>query len=157
VIEKFIKHKNIFILFLGIILAVIMFLTNTPSEEKITPSAFEANYENDQLQTYTKCLEEKIESFLSEINGISKVSVILTVECSGETVYATQGSNSDYVLIKDSKGNESAIPLTEISAKIRGIAVVCDYGGNETLKMTVIELLAALFDIGTNRISVLHA
>lgn len=159
-IEKIIKNKNMLLPFLGIILAIVLFISGAFGNETAAPltgNRYTAEYTSEELKTYTEQLEEKIENFLNEINGITNATVILTVESSSETVYATQGENSDYVLIKDSKGNENAIPLTEISAKIRGIAVVCDYGGNERLKMTVIELLASLFDLGSNRISILPA
>ena len=158
-IEKIIKHKNLFLPAIAVILAVILFSSNTFSNRTTIPSTdkYTTEYSSDELQTYTEQMEERIKLFLGEIKGISNVSVILTVESSSETVYATQGTNSDYVLVKDSKGNENAIPLTEISAKIRGIAVVCDYSGDERLKMTVIELLSALFDVGANRISILPA
>ena len=158
-IEKIIKNKNVFLPVIAVILALILFSSNSLNGEKTTSHSdqYSPEYNSDELKTYTEQLEERIKAFLNEINGISNVSVILTVESSSETVYATQGNNSDYVLIKDSKGNENAIPLTEISAKIRGIAVVCDYGGDERLKMTVIDLLSALFDVGANRISILSA
>ncbi len=158
-IEKIIKHKNLFLPVIAVILAVVLFSTSTLSNQTVSPptNKYTTEYSSDELKTYTEQMEERIRLFLSEIKGISKVSVILTVESSSETVYATQGSNADYVLIKDSKGNENAIPLTEISAKIRGIAVVCDYGGDEHLKMTVIDLLSALFDVGANRVTILPA
>lgn len=158
-IENIIKNKKLIFPILGVVLAMLLFFSSnseTPSQTS-TLNEYKAKYDSEQLKTYTEQLEEKIASFLGEISGITNVSVILTVESSSETVYATQGSNSDYVLVKDSKGNENAIPLTEISAKIRGIAVVCDYGENESLKKTVIELLSNLFDVGANRISVLPA
>lgn len=157
-IEKIIKHKNAVLPFLGIILAIFIFFGDSASSSKTSQTiSTQAKYDSNELKTYTEVMENKIQSFLNEINGISDVSVILTVESSNETVYATQGVNSDYVIIKDAKGNENAIPLTEISAKIRGIAVVCDYSGDEKLKMTVIELLSAVFDVGSNRISILPA
>ena len=156
-IDKLQKHKNLILPFLGIALAVILFFFESSSAENSGSATKSTEYNSEELKTYTEYLEERIENFLNEISGISNATVILTVENSSETVYATQGINSDYVLIKDSKGNENAIPLTEISAKIRGIAVVCNYNGNESLKMTVIDLLSSLFNVGANRISVLPA
>ena len=158
-IEKIIKHKNLFLPAIAVILAAILFSSSALSDQSASTQTdkYTTEYSSDELKTYTEQMEERIKLFLSDIKGISKVSVILTIESSSETVYATQGNNADYVLIKDSKGNENAIPLTEISAKIRGIAVVCDYGGDERLKMTVIDLLSALFDVGTNRVTVLPA
>ena len=158
-IDKLQKHKNLILPFLGNALAVILFFFESSSAENSgsATNLTSTEYNSEELKTYTEYLEERIENFLNEISGISNATVILTVENSSETVYATQGINSDYVLIKDSKGNENAIPLTEISAKIRGIAVVCNYNGNESLKMTVIDLLSSLFNVGANRISVLPA
>lgn len=158
-IGKFIKNKNVFLIAIGILLALIMFFGGAfdSSGNDLSQNTETTKYDSEELKTYTECLEEKIEVFLEGINGVSDVSVILTVDSSSETVYATQGTNSDYVIIKDSEGNENAIPLTEISAKIRGIAIVCNYGKNEALKMELIELLSSLFDVGSNRISVLSA
>ena len=157
-VEKIKGFKSYILPVMGVFLAAILVLFGSNGKESTKyAQTHSTDYESQELVTYTESLEDKIASFLGEIKGITNVSVILTVESSTETVYATQGTNSDYVVLKDSDGNENAIPLTEISAKIRGIAVACDYGGNEALKMTVIELLAALFDIGTIRISVLPA
>ena len=158
-IEKIIKHKNLFLPVIAVVLAAVLFSASTLGDQTASTQhdKYTTEYSSDELKTYTEQMEERIRIFLSEIKGISRVSVILTVESSSETVYATQGNNADYVLIKDSKGNENAIPLTEISAKIRGIAVVCDYSGDERLKMTVIDLLSALFDVGANRVTVLPA
>ena len=102
-IEKIIKHKNLFLPVIAVILAVILFSSNTFSNRTATPSTdkYTTEYSSDELRTYTEQMEERIKLFLCEIKGISNVSVILTVESSSETVYATQGTNSDYVLIKD--------------------------------------------------------
>ena len=158
-IGKFIKNKNTLLVIIGILFALMIFFSGAldSSATDLQQGSNATKYDSEELKTYTERLEEKIALFLDGINGISNVSVILTVESSSETVYATQGENSDYVLIKDAEGNENAIPLTEISAKIRGIAIVCNYGKNESLKLEVIELLSKLFNVGSNRISLLSA
>lgn len=158
--KKILKNKNFIMIVLGILCGVALFAlgsTDNGDSSNKKSTTDQLTYDSAELKTYTEALEYKIENFLSQIKGLSNVTVILTVESSGETVYATEGENSDYVIIKDSDGSESAIPLTEITAKIRGIAVVCDYGENDKLKMTVIELLASLFDVGSNRISIISA
>ena len=81
--------------------------------------------------------------------------MLVTVEISKEKVYATTGGDRDFVIITDSNGNESALTVAEINASVRGIAVVCNYGENEALKKEIIGMLASLFNIGTNRISVM--
>lgn len=158
--KKIIKNKNFIMMLLGVVCGIALFVigfTSDSSSNTLKQAPDQPTYDSMELKNYTDTLEEKIEKFLSQIKGISNVTVLLTVESSGETVYATEGENSDYVIIKNSDGTESAIPLTEITAKIRGIAIVCNYGENEKLKITVIELLASLFDIGANRISIISA
>ena len=112
------------------------------------------SYSSDELETYTERLENKISGFLEKIGGVSNVAVVVTIENSKENVYATEGANYDYVILNDSSGNQSAVKLTEITATVRGIAVVCDYK-NEEIKQQIISTLSALFNIGTNRISVI--
>lgn len=156
-IKKLLSNKNLLLSVAGIICGVLLIFNGVNATRNESKNDVPVAYESDELQTYTAALEKKISDFLEKVGGISNVSVIVTVESSAETVYATEGNNSDYVIIKDSEGSENAIPLTEITAKLRGIAVVCDYGKNEQLKSTVIELLSSLFDLGSNHIAVLPA
>ncbi len=156
-IKKLLSNKNLLLSVAGIICGVLLIFNGVNATRNEIKNDVPVAYESDELQTYTAALEKKISDFLEKVGGISNVSVIVTVESSAETVYATEGNNSDYVIIKDSEGSENAIPLTEITAKLRGIAVVCDYGKNEQLKSTVIELLSSLFDLGSNHIAVLPA
>lgn len=156
-IKRILKNKNVILAVVGVICGVLLIFGGTNAKKSNDTLDTSVKYESEELQTYTLALEKKISEFLEKVGGISNVSVILTIDSSSETVYATEGNNSDYVIIKSSEGSENAIPLTEISAKLRGIAVVCDYGNNEQLKGTVIELLSSLFDLGSNHIAVLPA
>ena len=116
-VEKIKGFKSYILPVMGVFLAAILVLFGSNGKESTKyVQTHSTDYESQELVTYTESLEDKIASFLSEIKGITNVSVILTVESSTETVYATQGTNSDYVVLKDSDGNENAIPLTEISA-----------------------------------------
>lgn len=157
-IKKLFKDKNTVIAFAGAICGILLLLIGVfGNSDKETSDVSVTEYDSEALRSYTEALEQKIENFLEHIGGVNDVEVILTIESSSETVYATEGSNSDYVIIKDSSGNENALQLTEITATIRGIAIVCDYGNDEELRKTIIKTLASLFDIGTNRISVVSA
>ena len=150
------KNKNLLIIAIGCICGFLLIIFGSfDSDEKSQPSVNENIYSSEELEGYTETLEKRVTELISHIGGVSDVNVLVTVEISNEKVYATTGDNKDYVIITDSSGNESALAVAEINASVRGIAVVCDYGGNEALKKEIIEMLASLFNIGTNRISIM--
>lgn len=155
---NFFKNKNVLVIVIGCVCGLLLILLGNVSEkEKNEVTANENLYTSEELEGYTDALEKKVSSLISSIGGVSDVNVLVTVEISKEKVYATTGDNKDYVIITDASGNESALTVAEINANVRGIAVVCNYGGNEALKMEIINMLASLFNIGSNRISVMSA
>jgi len=152
------KNKKILLSAVACLCGMLLILLGSfDSGDKKKTLDTEVSYTSDELDSYTASLEKRIGALVGKIDGISDVTALVTVDASKESVYATSGANRDYVIIKDSSGNESALKLSEINATIRGIAVVCDYGGDEALKKQIIELLSSLFGIGSNRISVMQA
>ncbi len=151
------KNKNFLIVLIGCICGLLLiFLGNTNSNKESDLPISENIYTSDEIESYTDSLEKKITSLLSHIGGVTEVNVMVTAEISKEKIYATSGNNDDYVIITDSSGNQSALTVAEINANIRGIAIVCNYGENEMLKKEIIDMLASLFNIGTNRISIIN-
>ena len=152
------KNKKVLLAAVGCMCGILLILLGSfDNGNKSTKPDTSVSYTSEELDSYTASLEKRISALVGRIDGISDVTALVTVDASKESVYATSGSNRDYVIIKDSSGNESALKLSEINATIRGIAVVCDYGGDNALKMQIIELLSSLFGIGSNRISVMQA
>lgn len=150
------KRTTILILgaLLGIFLVIIGSVKQTSDDTSLSPPS---QYYSEELVTYTNYVENRVKDIVGEISGISNVSVIVTVESSNENIYAESGMNRDFVIITDGNGKESAVKLFEITAKVRGIAVVCNYGNNDNLKKEIIEMLSSLFSIGSNRISVMQS
>ena len=109
-------------------------------------------------------LEEDTERLISKIEGAGKVSVMLTYDCSEETVWAKdseQQSNSDKKeafeerhIIIDSQNGETGLAVKVLYPRVRGVAVVCSGGDDPLVKSEIKALLSALFDIGSNRISI---
>lgn len=156
-IKNLFKNKNLLIVVIGILIGGAMILFGEyGKKEEPKPEDNSIAYSSDELDMYTERLENKISEFLEKIGGVSNVAVVVTIENSKENIYATEGSNYDYVILTDSSGNQSTVKLTEITATVRGIAVVCNYESEE-LKQQIISTLSALFNIGTNRISVIRA
>lgn len=144
---------------LGIILIVI-----SSFEDKTV-----ADEEETQLQTdfsesdYTAALEKRLEETVSSLYGAGRSRVMVTLECDYETVYARDGSyskdeassdeKSEYIII-DSEQREDGLVLKTVTPRVRGVAVLCEGGNDPYVCEQVSQMLSALLDLGSNRISV---
>ena len=157
--KKILQNKTLVISLLGILLGIVLVLLGSlsKSDEEVTLSDNGIKYSSKELESYTSSLEKKVADIIDKIGGVSDVSVALTIDASSENVYATEGQNKDYVILGEGNGSENAIKIMEINATVRGIAVVCNYGGSDELRVGIINMLSSLFDIGANRISVISA
>ena len=99
---------------------------------------------------YTEALEDKIEDFLKNVDGINEAKVILTLDTSNESVYAQSSSGLDYILTSDGK----PISVTEIYPTVRGVAIACTGGERDDIKIKVTELIGAYLGISSNRIKI---
>ncbi|MBO5859452.1 MAG: hypothetical protein J6R20_06710 [Clostridia bacterium] len=59
----------------------------------------------------------------------------------------------EYVIV-DSGDGENGIVVRKTEPKIRGVAVVCQGGGNESVRAQIVETVTALLDISSARVSV---
>lgn len=105
---------------------------------------------------YEKEIEERIAKIVSEIGGISDVSVMVTLESTVSYSYAEndKGSSSEYVTVRDKDGSESGVVLSENTPDVRGVAVVCSGGEIPEKKLEIIKLVSALLKLPENRVYV---
>ncbi len=120
------------------------------------------------VEEYTKALEKELGDILSEIDGAGKCSVMITMDCGIETIYATEQESSqqssdkgesrdesvNYVILGTSSNGKQALVIKEIQPKVRGIIIVCEGGGNSKVKMNIINAVSSAFDISSTKISV---
>ena len=115
---------------------------------------------------YAAALEQKAQSLINAVAGVSGAQVMITLDNTGEQVYAqnSQQANSSgdvsstqsYVIITDADKNQYAVPIKLITPKIRGVAVVADFGGQASLQLDIIRMLSTVFGVSTNKISVVQ-
>lgn len=160
------KHLAIVFLFVsGIILLVVSSFSETAeknaSQEISTASEAAAS-------GYVSELEERITSIISSIDGAGATQVMITLENSGEDVYlhnydygedvdgagAGNREMKDEYVIVDSGDGENGIVVRKTEPKIRGVAVVCEGGGNEAVRAQIVSTVTALLDISSARVSV---
>ncbi len=156
VIPFLMRHK--FALLLCAVGIALLSVGGKKNDTNGTDAAQSEPSELESARIYTEYLEEKIEDLLSEVDGISKVTVLLTLDGSHELVYAENSSEGamDYVIIESGDGEEPVL-VREIYASVRGIAVVCRGGERPELALAVTELLASAFDLPKTKISVAGA
>ena len=107
------------------------------------------------LSEYESSLENKIKELCERVDGVTNVSVAVSLSSGGEYVYAKDGKD-DYVLV--GSGNyESGVLLSEKTPQISGIGIVCNFGGDQNVKYRLISLVSAACGVGSNKIFIAEA
>ncbi len=151
--------KSLFTVILGLTGILLVLLSELPSVSSGQKS------DADKMQSCNDSeICRSVEKLLSQIEGAGEVNVMLTFETKGEKIYArdsdeetSSGGESrtgqKYIIIDGSQG-EDGLVIKELYPEIRGVAVVCTGGDDPKVKGEISALLSALFDIGSNRISI---
>lgn len=154
-LEKLRKDKKtIFIILIGFLgMVLILFSPNDSEKKKAVDQVETVNYNSDNIQ-------DEVEAMIESIKGAGKTKVYITYESDSEHVYAmnidekSDGSDlhykSEYIITDD----ENGLILKVIYPKVRGVAVICEGGGDPLVKEKIYSVISALFDISTNKISV---
>ena len=143
------KHKSKIIIISLVSIGLILILFGTfKGKENSNEKA------NDfSCQDYTKELEEKIESFLLNVDGIRNVNVIVTLDTSGEQVYGKNNSSYDFLSISSGEKQDS-LYIGEIYPSVRGVAIACTNGSQDDVKNKITKLISAYLGISSNRIEI---
>jgi len=128
-------------------------------------------------EQYCRDLEKRLEEILSYVDHAGKVKVFVSVSESSakivekdnpnvrKNVYETgrDGDNkntmeltneTETVYTEDESGHRVPFVVKEISPVVRGVVVVAQGGGNETVKNQIVEAIQALFGIDPHKIKV---
>lgn len=114
------------------------------------------------LVSFERQLEDKVRA----IEGAGRVSLMLSLEQTGETVYAvntrqTQNSEtggsyqSDLSVISDGSYGETPVAVTTCLPEFRGAVVLCDGADNDAVRLAVTQAVSTVCGIGTDKVSVL--
>lgn len=143
-----------------LILAVGIFLMNLPEKQEMTveiPVQDQAELEN--------TLSQSLELILSQIEGVGKVSVMLTEEAGSQILYQTDSDirnsesgdtrQEETVLITDMNRMQTGLIRQELSPTYRGALIVCQGADRSSVKLAVVEAVANVTGISADRITVL--
>ena len=111
-----------------------------------------------------KALERRITALLRQVEGVGNCQVMVTLESGERAVYAadtvssaeSDGSSSlsEQYLTVDTAEGPAGLLLTHLQPTIKGVAVVCDGGGNAVVQQRVIQVVTAAFHISERRVCV---
>lgn len=160
-------NKIRIIVIIGIIGIVLIALSgvSTPSSSKHEQSSVQAQ-DTEQTELYRQQVKTELEDILKKIDGVGECSVMLSVEGTSEYIYAqnidktqdysSNGSNEKYQseIVMIDNGSKQALVKKIIRPKITGVIVVCQGGGNISVKERVIKAVSAALDLSYGKICV---
>ncbi len=147
----------IIIVICAIVLLAALNLTESKSEQskEIAESGKEAIFAEDDDE-YENKIRVELENVISQIEGVGKVSIMITFEGSSTNEYQTDmdisetDETSKTVII----GNKEALIKSVKKPAAVGVLVVCEGGDSLKVKEKVINAVSTVLNISSNRVYV---
>ena len=131
---KNIKHIEIYVAVIFVVILLLIYLSSAKSKEKISSTVT-----NDSSVTaYIEKMEQDLEKSLSNIAGVSDVNVMITLNVSQLEV------------------ENSQITMTKFP-EIKGVLVTAKGVNNTTNKMKVLHAIQAVIDVTNGNIEILSS
>lgn len=178
-LEKVGDKKFIYNLFIILIIGIILLIiANIFMEQKKDPKIdieLEKTFDNPAINDldYGSILEVKLEEILSQLKGVNKVKVMITLEDTIEKIPAfnttknnettsevdSQGGTreiirEDMTIQAVTGGEGSLIVLKEIKPTVKGVIVIAEGAENLEVKETIYEAVKTVLGIPGNKVEV---
>lgn len=149
----------------GILLIMLSeLLPDSSDKDKITVSD---NVVTDDTDAYKKQIESELSDIIGQIKGVGKLEVMVTIEGTTEYVYAeevdtdndTDGSKTsekyqNKIVMNEKNGSKEALVKKIIKPQISGVIIVCQGGGDLSVKERIIKAAATALDLPSGRVCV---
>lgn len=105
-------------------------------------------------------METRLAESLSKIQGVGRTEVVLTLAAGSEKILASDqkitadGSQTTTVVINNGSSQETTVTTQIIYPTFQGALVVCDGGGNSTVRLNVLKAVKALTGLDADNISI---
>ncbi len=171
--------KFIIICLAGVLLIVLSANDLRPkkNDKEITENTVRSETKYTEEELYVYKLEKQLKDILSEVSGVGRIKVMITLKGSTEKVALTdptykkdasnetgndgsvrnQTSTEDtYETVYESEGNnKSPYIIKELEPEVSGVLIVCEGGDNDTLKKEITSAAEVLFSIPSHKIKVM--
>lgn len=134
------------ILLIGVILMLLPSGNKDPQPEQTELTA-----------SVSRDLDQELTEILSVMEGVGRVQVMLTQEAGELILYQTdQGASSlDTVIITNGDREESGLVQQVNPPRYRGAIIVCQGADSATVRLRIIEAVASVTGLSTDKICVL--
>lgn len=125
------------------------------------------NVITDDTDTYKKEIESELKDIIGKINGVGDLEVMVTIEGTTEYVYAeeldtdndkdgekTSEKYQSKVVMSEKNGDKEALVKKIIKPQISGVIIVCQGGGDLSIKERVIKAASTALNLPSGRICV---
>ena len=160
------RSGKLWIVILGAIIGLGLLVIGSldlPLGKSEQSSAQSVSDEQGELQAYRQALADEIAALCTEVQGVGRVQVVVTLSGGYEYVYArdlesktgadTYTWEESYVIV-GSGSAQSPLLLMKKQPDIAGVGIVCQGGGDPAVQNELTALVSAAFGIGTNKIHV---
>lgn len=176
------KNQLLLILLAGILLLVIVF----PVPEQSGSSPDQKTEDTEQVLSsdirdngdYEKYLEEKTARVLEDVEGVGKVTVMITLKSDGQKIIekdqssssqstdeedsgggtrSVEDQSSDKTSIYEQSADGTSTPYVskELAPEVEGVVVIADGGDNAVVAQNITEAVQALFGVEAHKIKIM--
>lgn len=171
------KEQILILLLIGVLLLVIALPTQETQKETAPVSLDVADEvsSGDPAREWTEYLEQKLQTALSQVAGVGRTEVILTVKSDGRVLVEKDtarqeektdgtgdagGSSSvqtseNTVYEKDASGKETPFVTETVLPDICGVLILAEGGGDGSIQAEITEAAMALFQLDAHKIKVM--
>lgn len=163
------QNKTKLIVIIGLLgMGLIMLSEILPNSEQNESQKTVSDYTaTDNTDTYKKEIESELKDIIGKINGVGELDVMVTIEGTTEYVYAeeldtdndkdgekTSEKYQSKIVMSEKDGNKEALVKKIIKPQISGVIIVCQGGGDLSIKERVIKAAATALNLPSGRICV---
>lgn len=129
---------------------------------------------------YTQKIESQISEIVCKITGETDAKVMVSLESSGEIIYAdaksisknnvtdknddakyksqqTDNTEQNYIIVEDSNGDQRALIVSELAPTVRGVVIVSKYADNVAVSERITSAVTTVLNIPTKKVCVVTA
>lgn len=153
------KLKRLLLPLIGALAGIVLLLFGGLLGGEKQSAQSEPQGEMPSPKEYAESLEAQIEELCAGVEGVGALEVTVSLKGTYRAIYATDrhssssGNKSTMVLV-GSGSSESAVLVGYENPEIAGIGIVCEGGDRAEVRRTLISLVSAAFDVGSNKIFV---
>ncbi len=175
-LSKLIKgEKTVKLLFLAGIIGIALIFISTLDIGKN-----ENNIDNSTADKYMQKIESQICEIVCKITGESDAKVMVSLESSGEIIYAdakstsknnvtdrndeekyksqqTDNTEQNYIIVEDSNGDQRALIVSELAPTVRGVVVVTKFADNVAVSERITSAVTTVLNIPSKKVCVVTA